>query len=409
MKNNFYLLLFFIFLYGCSTTIEDEKTSNLPVIEQENDIPLTIEHIDISSTLIENTLAVFDETYYIVGDFPSDEELLAQLKAANHDATNAFIENHLFYKDYSCTDGYCPSIPGMLMSMKYGWDEKVVEIDNEHFQVSMLYPSFRWRDYNLSSNRTNDLIQSYRQTLDIVLEDGKWKLNALSNEDEDMNLQQEDIQPFVTRLGYDFDEIISMETTTIIDREETVYTFSELHSDYTFEILARTGFISSSGGLDYSPYNAIDLEWDEQEIIREDETPYLAYFEDWSFYKDQIDSSTEMSQQILNTLDELDRNWIDPPYFEFEREEILALRKGYYDLVYKTFGYLTEKYPDEQNIATLNAYFDTFDEQRAQYFHQFSISHQFVTSESVVYIIDEAWIMRNFVLDLLVNESSLFE
>lgn len=57
MKNNFYLLLFFIFLYGCSTTIEDEKTSNLPVIEQENDIPLTIEHIDISSTLIENTLA----------------------------------------------------------------------------------------------------------------------------------------------------------------------------------------------------------------------------------------------------------------------------------------------------------------------------------------------------------------
>ena len=206
----------------------------------------------------------------------------------------------------------------MLMSMKYGWDEKVVEIDNEHFQVSMLYPSFRLRDYNLSSNRTNDLIQSYRQTLDIVLEDGKWKLNALSNENEDMNLQQEDIKLFVTRLDYDFDEIISKQTRSILDQEETVYTFSVL-SDYTFEIIARTGFISSSGGLDYSPYDAIDLEWDEQEIIREDETPYLAYFEDWSFYKDQIDSSTEIAQQILNTLDELDMNWIDPPYFEFER------------------------------------------------------------------------------------------
>lgn len=410
-KNVFYLILLFL-LIGCNGTNEENQNrleeSKNSQTEASKATLKELEALDIAKTLIENTLAVFDEAYYISEDYPTDEQLMAQLQKASTYATDSFIKDHLFIKDYSCTDASCPSVPGMLMSFSKGWRESIELKNNKEFYASAVYPSFKSREYfqTSPSERENDQIQSYRQTVKIVLVDGTWKLDTLMNVDEDMNLQQHEIEPYVRHLGYNFNAILPEEVKQVINQQETVYRFFE--EDYWFEIIARTGFISYSGGLDVSAYD--DIEWEEEgEIFRASDKPYLDYFYDIEPYKDRIDTSNSVVGDIVNELNHLDATWIEPPYYEEQREQLLTLRKGYYDLYYKTFSYLAEKYPDEMNITKLNEYFDGLEAGRTQYFHQYSIYAPFVTSESVEFIADDAWIYRNFIFDLLVNEVEIFK
>lgn len=381
--------------------LNDHPSQSGTTQQKEQNVVLTNdEALAIASSLIDETLAVFDEVYYYIEEKNlTNEELLHALQPASSYATDNFIETFLFQPSYSCTDAHCPSPENMFLSLKRGFRTTVDAISAEQFQVSALYPSFRLREFEDSDYRTNDLIQSQKYTFIFSWQKDSWKLNDLQFSEEDMNIYQREIDEYVTKHGYDFAQVVSSEKRYLIDREEVIYKFKEkASSDFSFELIARTGFISSSAGLDYYRDNLSYLD-NEEMIERDNLTPYLDYFADMSAYADEIDVSSFESQNLLNRLKQADSRWIAPPYSEDEREAITALHKEYYDIVYATFEFLINKHPDQSQ--SVNDYFDTlFNEMRA-YFYQYGISYEFVHNENVVYLGDSMWIYRNIAYTLL--------
>ena len=398
-------LLFVLLLASCSavndTAVLNDNTGLTKMTQpEENDVTLANdEALAIASSLIDETLGIFEEVYYYVEEKNlTNDELFNALQPASSYATDNFIETFLFQPGYSCTDSHCPSPENMFLSLARGFRTTVDVISPEQFQVSALYPSFRLREYEDSNYRTNDLIQSQKYTFTLVQQDDSWKLDDLQFSEEDMNIYQREVGEYVKKHDYDFAEVVSAEERYLIDRNEVIYTFKENDSDYTFQLVARTGFISSSAGLDYSRYDLSYLE-DEEIIERENLTPYLDYFADMSVYADEIDVSSFESQNLLNRLNRADETWIDPPYYEDEREAITALHKEYYDIVYQTFEFLINKHPDQ--AQAINDYFDTLFGEMSAYFHQYGISYQFVHGENIVYLGDSMWIHRNIAYTLL--------
>ena len=388
----FIVFCLLLVLVGCSTDNELPSTSTEQVDEQVDGNNAAIASLsedeakkisnELIDTLYENILNTS-----VSYDTETDTETTLEKPDISDYVTEHYLTN--YYTDEPCVTEHC-TYQQYPMTNYYGWGQEIHFIDENHFQTTTIF----------NGHFVAEDTESYAQTVDIVKEDGTWKIDDFSFKQQNMNLNIEDIEQYLR--AWSFTNVRSIEETTyhFDAKDEAVAKFMD--NDFAdeeqrdFYVILRTGYL-------FADVNELHLYFSH---YLETESEYL--FEDESKYLNAIDQSDPFFQQIIEQLYALDLEREQLHFIE-DREKAIQLHGEYSKLLTDTFNYYVQFHETIEGINMLEQDFNSW-----QYLieeHYTAQGYEFATIEDMPFqqLVEELYLIRNQIYSTMYYESKQFE
>ena len=350
------LLLFAVLLLvACSSNDEDmtpkSTTSTKNDVQLEVDVPTLSEEeaTKIADEVLDNLLyAIYPDK---VGQYEMYEEVqyddsewqeiyTLQEKMVREYATSNFFHSNIVIDFSQCDDNCYSELPRLR---DYLWKPTIkIKSDNE-FQL-----------IGLSSSRFVEDYSSYEEIVDFVLEDGHWKVNALTFNEKDMNITEDEIERYLAM--EDFDDVTVTETVEaykLADRTEKVYLFTNNYNGHQYILLARTGYYINES-FSYDELNNEDLSYDDDEselsFGSQDDYTREFLFYDWSDYATNVNTNDPTVKIFYDELLQIDKDR-NAAYTAKDEAKLEALVEQVTTLSQNAYNYYTTKWDESTQLS----------------------------------------------------------
>lgn len=397
MKKRFLLVFFMTILIGC-TNNNDSLVANDQSFENEQqqiqvDFPLIEgEAFEIAKELIYNINYVYNNQWEFEGENPPDEVVKERLEKIKNYTTEQLYKLHYTFDLIYCGTPYC--LTPLPIELSYGIRHEVIVIDENHFQITGLFPGLSDEDP-----------VSFRQSVDVVLDNRSWKVSDFTKQPEDMNILPEEIESYLVAYSMSPIDIQDGGTVDVDGISEAVYTFKDGYFEEPYEVVLRTGEIRYVGdnvetyerfSNEFSEFLDIAYELEDDDLLYELLFTYVGH--------ENINSSAPEIKQFLQRSATLQAQLM-PVYDEVRREELTELHQQYNILLSDVSNYYKQFYRDEPSNE-LSFYFRSWENVRKLYFEKFNVNTFKLNEADIQFLEDDTFIIRNQILRLMTHESA---
>ena len=356
-------LILTLLLVGCTIT-NDAQT-----VEDSGEIPIkqakaigfplsTVEAQEMAEHLVGELHYSLSQIVQYEGENPSDILMLERLNEAKSYVTESFFTNYLSPEFYLCFEENCPEVQDLPLPTYLGLRHEVEPFSTNNYRFSTVFPIL-----------TDHQIRSFRQTLNIIFENDRWKITSFSNKDEDLNLKVNELEDFlITQISGPIVDIEYVGARQINGVEEEIYQFKDSYTNRPFEVIMRTGQINDIG----EEFDVNELYADDYNYVSYDDLNYALLFDDHVIFSDKIRSPSKQVQKFLARDQDLDGMWA-PPYSEDKRNLLTKLHTSYNDLLTEVYDYYSPFYPELDGVSELDQFFASWNKVRS---HNYSQSWQ---------------------------------
>lgn len=367
--------------------------SELQTTETTSNFPLTNEEaLTIAKELIYNINYTYNNQWEYEGESPSDEVVKERLEKMANYTTMELYNRYYTFEEIYCGTPYCfTPLPTELL---FGIRHEITIIDKDHYQINGLFPSL-----------DDENPVPFHQVVDIVVDNGSWKVSDFSKQSKDMNILPEEIESYLMAYSQSPIDIQDGGTVDVDGISEAVYTFKDGYLEEPYELVLRTGQIRYVGdnivtyeqySNEFSEFLDIAYELEDDDLLYELLFSYVGH--------EDIDHSVPEIKQFLTRSDALQAQ-LTPVYYEDRREELAVLHQQYNTLLSDVYDYYSQSYRHEPS-SELQFFFKSWEKVRKYYFEKFNVNTFALNEADIKFLEEDTFILRNQILKLMVHESA---
>ena len=210
-------------LFACSTAEEPNNTSE--------ELSLN-DAIAITSDLTKRLLEEYEVT--IEHEHIHDAKQLEEIWS--HYATTNYIETTIEqnYPSESCTDAHCSFTALFSLNFMTSWEPEVEIITNSHFRLAGLFPPSEQRYSN----------QSQKIVVEAMFDNKQWKINAITLEKRDINVQSEQVSTYLLYVyELEITDFSKVNVSIPQQPQQLAYQFVNPNEDKEYVLIAKTGIL----------------------------------------------------------------------------------------------------------------------------------------------------------------------